>query len=112
MSFSGDKPRSAGPSRGRCKPFPGRYFCPAALQHPVPLAGPGLAIRGQPARREEHPPDVLLLPPRPWSKDPRSGLSPALVSPHLLVGALSAWCRNDATSLSPGTPVPAPGQTW
>jgi len=52
---------------------------PAALRTPAPLAGPGLAIPGEPARRARHPPDVSLFPPRPCG---RRSPPPAPDRPH------------------------------
>ncbi|GAA0580815.1 hypothetical protein GCM10008997_32190 [Halomonas salifodinae] len=46
---------------GRCEPLPGRYRCPASLSHPAPLAGPVLAIHGQPVRSRA---------PHPWHRTP------------------------------------------
>src|SRR5690554_4032679 len=46
---------------GRCEYLPVRYRRPAALSHPAPLAGPVLAIHGQPVRSSA---------PHPWRRTP------------------------------------------
>src|SRR5712692_7526676 len=39
----------------------------AALRSPCFVRKPGPAFRGRPARREEGPPDLPLIPPRPYT---------------------------------------------
>src|SRR5690554_259850 len=57
---SGDRP-----SRGRYEYFPVGYLGPASLSRPAPLAGPVLAILGQPVRSSAPHPWVLGPPLRP-----------------------------------------------
>jgi len=61
---------------------------PAALRIPAPLAGPGLAIHGEPARREKRPLDVSLFPPRPCGRGSRQGAPDSRVTGRRWRGCL------------------------